>query len=199
MSAQPNQREFSSDVGRTKLNDVLDLIDENLLKPDRLRYEVRPEDCVLVLHVHLLPSMVPFFERLIQLGFQPSSIVVVGKGYSAVPWVRQGIAEKGCTVISSDNRSFSPGFYDQHAKRNLKEAVNKALLKCRSTHVRRCILVDDGGFLTSTWCAYAGAAHKFDLISIQQTESGLYWRRNYASACRVNVARSTAKVFLSRS
>jgi hypothetical protein len=170
---------------------LLEKVDCALLEREGFRQTVGPSECLLLFHIHLLSSSIPFFCRLIKLGFCPSNIVVVPKLYSTIPSAHQQLKALGCVVIDCDWGPFRPGSYDQFAEKTLGRAVSAAL-DARSQQIRRCILVDCGGMLTDAWCRRAGDIQALDVVAVQQTASGFYPHRTDI-VHRINVATCAAK------
>ena len=172
------------------------LADVNLasLSADGYTPYVRPEDCVLLMHIHVLNSSVPLIKQLLKNGFRPESIVIVPKVYSTIPAAASRIAQLGCGIVRTARDMFTPGQYDFYAVKGLNDGVRYARAACFKTKARRCIVVDDGGLLTERWSAAKETSDPFDAISVQQTSSGLYGNRQSALR-RINVAGSAAKRF----
>ncbi len=170
---------------------LLQKVDLSLLDREGFRPQLHPSECLVLLHIHALPSNVWLLERLIRLGFRPQSIIVVPKKYSTIPPVQQQIRELGCVFIDTDLRLFRPGSYDQYAERTLQQAVLRAQGSCHD-NIRRCILVDCGGMLTDNWSRLNKRTPP-DTISVQQTTSGLNPARLRSAVHRISVATSAAK------
>lgn len=180
---------------RRCLQEILDLVDFPLLSQDGFSLVCPPEKCLLLLHIHVLPSTVAFFERLIDLGFDANSIVIIPKAYSTIDSVQRTLRKDlGCTVVSTKNIRFKPGEYSLAAMAGLRKGVQAGIRRCKAGPIRRCVLVDDGGLLTDVWCREDYKQPDLAVVSVQQTESGMYWRRLSSPATRICVARSPAKV-----
>jgi hypothetical protein len=186
------QPEASFDFYR--LQNFLHKVSIRLLEDDNYVQAVDPSRCLLLLHIHVLPSMVVFFKRLLELKFLNTNILIIPKRYSTIAGAEKQIESLGCDIIRSPNEDFDPGWYDQYAEKVLERAVFKAKRKCEAG-IDRCILVDDGGLLTDMWWRNKLNRPNLDAISIQQTASGLFSNRLHSEVRRINVARSAAKRF----
>jgi hypothetical protein len=176
------------------LSKMLDLVSPALLEDDGYRQLVDPSDCVLVAHIHILPSTVALMGQFIKLGFSPKSIVLVPKSYSTIQVALTRIQAMGCQVVPTTDVHII-GHYDTTAQAPLRRACMEAYTISDVKRAQRCILIDDGGLLTDAWWAQFGPARKPTVVSVQQTSSGLYFDRLSASVQRVNVGQSAAKRF----
>ena len=141
------------------------------------------------------PPLSALFERLVELGFKPRSIVIAPKIYSTISGARAKLRKLGCQIVEPKDLRFMPGCYDKYAVNSLGLAVEKTLELASSRNAKRCILVDDGGILTGIWARHSSQFPSLDAVSVQQTASGLYRYRLNTPAYRINVASSAAKTY----
>lgn len=163
--------------------------------------ETARDGIFLLFHVHCLPSLLPMLQRLIAVGIPARNMVLVPKPYSTIPAALASIAQLG-VHITGDSVPLRPGQYDQCIAAALQCGVDSTLELIASAlpigAAPRLVLVDDGGMLSDAWCrtmARLPRAPRVEVVSVQQTSSGLYPSRLRASAGlnKVNVARSAAK------
>jgi len=163
--------------------------------------ETARDGIFLLFHVHCLPSLLPMLQRLIAVGIPARNMVLVPKPYSTIPAALASISQLGLHV-TGDNVPLRPGQYDQCIAAALQCGVDSTLALIGAAlpigAVPRLVLVDDGGMLSDMWCrtlARLPRAPRVDVVSVQQTSSGLYPSRLRTSASlnKVNVARSAAK------
>jgi hypothetical protein len=176
------------------LRQMLDFVSPPLLEDDGYRQIVDPSDCVLVAHIHILPSTVALIGQFIALGFSPKSIVLVPKSYSTIQGALTRIQAMGCHVVPTTDAHII-GHYDTTVQAPLRRACLEAHTISDARRAQRCILIDDGGLLTDAWWAQFGPARKPTVVSVQQTASGLYFDRLTSSVQKVNVGQSAAKRF----
>ena len=105
------------------LVDILQHVTPNTLEREGYRRHISACKCLVIAHVHLLPSVVSLFKRLIQLGFRPDGIIVVPKPYSTIKTVRGALRYLGCSVIEDTSGEFAPGRYDEAAQPMLAESL----------------------------------------------------------------------------
>lgn len=158
---------------------------------------VAPQDALVLMYVHVLPSLELLISRLIELGFDRRQIFVAGKGYSTVPKARHDIERLGVEVLTERSEDFTPGFYDHVTVTHLDRACDRVGRYAVGLGVSRVILVDDGGLLSEAWHRAVGDGGPH-VISVQQTASGMNGRhRRFAASpyVKVDVARSAAKSY----
>jgi hypothetical protein len=156
-----------------------------------------PAKCVLVMHVHVLPSLMLLIDRLIGLGFREEAIIVVGKSYSTIPAAAADLAERGVVFIAGRADEFSPGYFDHANRTILARACHQAAGLASELNSERAILVDDGGLLSEVWYSEVGR-YRLHVVSVQQTASGLFSEsRPFAQSpfVKIDVARSAAKSY----
>ena len=174
---------------------LLDKVDFELLAEEGYYCKLPPDQCFLVLHIHVLSSSLVFIDRLVALGFRRSSIFIIPKTYSTIEKVSNQLRDRGCHVWSLSQRAMRPGLYDEATYDLLRTAISEAALLCKKCAAKRCVLVDDGGFLSQGWLATnQNIASDCDVITIAQTTSGLY-RYRKACAYQINVAASAGKKY----
>ena len=173
--------------------EVLNLVQPDLLLKEGYKRHVAAADCAIVAHIHILPSTISLLSKLVEMGFRPSSIVLVPKPYSTIPSALKEAEEMGCKIIRFSNRRPIPGKYDSHSSRLLESACSFAFSLTEDKDILRFILVDDGGFLTSIWHQHQSPKTQYDVISVQQTASGFYPYRLWPKVRRIDVARCAAK------
>lgn len=147
------------------------------------------------MHVHIMPSLVLLVERLIELGFQPVAIHIVGKVYSTVPSTLLKLRQLGVMVHREAVGDMRIGAYDSAIDPVLKRVCIESSEFAARLDVARVILVDDGGLLSEAWHKVGLA--DCDVVSVQQTASGLFGRRRPSASpyIKVDVARSAAKAY----
>ena len=133
------------------LVDILAHVTPDILEREGCRRLIPACKCLVIAHVHVLPSVVPLFKRLIQLGFRPDGIIVVPKPYSTIKTVRASLRDLGCDVIEDTSGGFAPGRYDEAAQGMLARACRRGLSRFEGGQFQRCVLIDDGGLLTEEW------------------------------------------------
>lgn len=138
-------------------------------------------DIYLVCCQHILEPQLKMFELLVDFGFEPSKIVLLGKIYSTNNDVVREIEDIGINVIQP---KFSGVSFDLEHKNNceslLKEIPEDA----------KVILLDDGAELIKTF-----QERKNVLFAVEQTSSGFRkLEGNQLSFPVVNVARSSTKL-----
>jgi hypothetical protein len=171
---------------------LLNRVDFELLKEEGYTPYVTPEQCVIVAHLHVLPSTVALFAQLKQLGFSMSSMVVVPKPYSTIAAAEDALKAMGVRILGSVLPEYRPRWYDGYMQTALREACAYTRDLARRRRAKRVVLVDDGGLLTDEWWRQ-NRRNEVDCISVQQTASGFFPHRMESKITKVDVARSTAK------
>lgn len=176
------------------LETILELIEPGLLSNEGYYHYCEPQDCVVVLHIHVLTSTTSLIRRMISLGFRSEAIILIPKPYSTIQSASSALSELGrIKIIHPLEKRFKLGRYDDLLVDLLEYAAIKAQALCRTRRAKRCILVDDGGFLSQVWNRVSEfQSNNCDAISIPQTASGLY-RRRRTCVRQINVATSAAK------
>ena len=199
---------------KSLLVDILEHVTPEILEREGYRRRVSASECLVIAHVHVLPSVVPLFKQLSQFGFRSDAIIIVPKSYSTIRDAQRDLRNLGCEVIDDKCGDFDPGRYDQAAQRMLRKACQRALTRFEEGPYRRCVLIDDGGLLTLEWSLQSRG--RYQSISVQQTASGFARplthliadqpdgaearasessRARYVPIRRIDVARSAAKRF----
>src|SRR5262249_34256412 len=138
----------------------------DFLQEENLPLQVEPEKCLVIAHVHLLPSVIPLFFRLQSLGFLPWNIIIIPKPYSTITYVSSALKQHKFDIREPEELNFKPGQYDTLSRRALAAACEYAAMRCQEQNVRRCILVDDGGMLTDAWWRKRTHLEGVDVISV---------------------------------
>lgn len=132
---------------------------------------------------HLLPSILPLFEALFDLGLAPSRTFLVAKQYSTREAVYRALEQRGVRIAIAQN--ISPGRFEEElltASRNLWQLAQSDLVQ------GGCILLDHGGFLRATAPLKIG----IPLVAIEHTTKGTFVAPSRYFPC-IDMARSTLK------
>jgi hypothetical protein len=182
---------------RDQLWDVLLEVDFRALEKDGYEPQVRGEDVVILAHLHCLPSIIRLFDMLLtqDLSIPARQIMLIPKPYSTIPSAVEEVRKLGISVVRTPDR-FEPGHYDEAVSSHLKEGCRKASNVCfdiaKGGRKPRLILVDDGGMLTETWWKLFRST-ELEVISVQQTASGVRREPEPSKLAKIDVARSAAK------
>jgi hypothetical protein len=172
--------------------DILHEVDFGALEEDGYEPQVRRDDVVILAHLHCVSSIARLFHMLLSHARQ---IILIPKPYSTIPSVAEDLVKLGVTVIRTPTH-FVPGHYDEAASMHLKEGCKKAVHSCfditKKDRKARLILVDDGGMLTETWWRHFRSA-EIDVVSVQQTASGVRREPDSSKLAKIDIARSAAK------
>ena len=126
----------------------------------------------LVALQHLLPSLVPLFQRLIDAGISPSNIWVLGKPYSTVPGVAASLASANCYVHLPKEGHFSRGEYAEGFHR-LANEFWKTVARGIPKSVRKVVVLDEGGWLTRVLPQW-NIASSYEIVAIEHTMYGVF-------------------------
>ena len=148
-----------------------------------LRREQPFRDLHAVICQHLLPSVVPLFELLFELGLAPTRTTILGKCYSADPHVVTWARSYGCTVDVAP--AIHPGTYDDSLRQYALATWQK--LPERSDHIK-LIGVDHGGYLRTTYPRQV----PWRCVFVEHTSRGTHKEESNRDLC-VDMARSTPK------
>jgi hypothetical protein len=203
----------------TVLREILSGVDKALFAEDGFDPDTSGEQIVILAQLHCLPSTVELFGRLLKqdVDIRPDRVVIVPKPYSSIDSALREIREWGFLVVDKDIQ-IQPGRYDRAVQRSITSGCIEAFRICqtliRSNRRARLIILDDGGILTETWWRLAdlrvrGAFAKYHLdaevldklnvVSIQQTTSGILRKPHPAQLTKIDISRSAAKkIFESR-
>lgn len=143
---------------------------------------------IVVAHQHLLPSIVPFLEKVASHLESPSQLYLLGKPYSTVPEVEQQLGKLGMRVVPTNNYAGVPGEYRSGINdllARLWEDVNRSMADTASEEL---ILIDEGGWLISSIPDHLKV---FVVSCIEQTSSGI--RNHPTDVPMISVAESAAK------
>lgn len=142
-------------------------------------YEV--DDVYLVCCQHLLEPQLKMFELLIDFGFYPQKIVVLGKIYSSNTGITTELASKGIKVLQPPFSGIS--FDDEHSK-NCKMVFDSI------PNDAKVVILDDGAEMIKTFSNSRNV-----LFAVEQTSSGFRKLENTSTPFPViNVARSVTKL-----
>jgi hypothetical protein len=169
---------------------LVDAIASNTVYEQAVR-AYAPEDVAVLANIHCLPSTVSLIRALIQFGVPAQAIVVIPKPYSTVSSAEAQVQEFGVHVVRGTLPG-PPGFYDRDVHRMLDSGCQYMASILTKSRARRLILLDDGGLLSANWHRDCSSVIG-DVISIQQTASGMA-RWPYESPMpKLDVARCAAK------
>jgi hypothetical protein len=177
--------------------DVLHEVDFGLLEEDGYELQVRRDDVVILAHLHCVSSIAKLFHILLKhdVPIPARQVILIPKPYSTIPSVADELGKLGVTIIRTPTH-FVPGHYDEAASMHLKEGCKKAVHACfditKKDKRARLILVDDGGMLTETWWRHFRSP-EIDVVSVQQTASGVRREPDPSKLAKIDIARSAAK------
>lgn len=183
-----------------ELIETLHQVDLESFERANLYLRVRPEHVLILAHIHCVPSMVYLFQSLLkEHGVRAHNVFILPKRYSAIKRAIENMSELGLNVIHHIV-SLEPGQYDQSASSGLAEICRLGELAaaklCHDSAKPRIILLDDGGLLTERWVRRADMASNrpaLEVISVQQTASGVYRPPMSPRLPKINVAYSAGK------
>ena len=154
------------------------------------------DSSIIFIYAHCLPSFVDLISYLIhEIGFLPRNIFILPKIYSKIPEAEKALSNLGVCVIDSEF-DFIIGEYDDAASKKIRKSCKTVKQFCDNiSRSKKCrlILVDDGGLLTKYWHKDFGEDNTFEVVSIQQTTSGINEEPRVSKIPKINVARSAAK------
>jgi hypothetical protein len=128
------------------------------------------ENVALIALQHLLPSIEPLFGRLVQAGFAPRNIFILGKPYSTVPEIAAKLISMGCYVHLPGEGFFAEEDYAARFRR----LTQKFLLTVDSKldeSITKIVVLDEGGWLRSDLPYSSLTGHR--VIAIEHTMQGL--------------------------
>ncbi len=139
-------------------------------------------DYYLVCCQHLLEPQLKMFEYLVDFGFNPNKIIVLGKIYSTNTSILKELKDKGIKVFQPE---FSGKAFDIEHKNNCNMILDLV------PKDKKIVILDDGAELIMTF-----ADNKRDvLFAVEQTSSGFRKIENKKMNFPVvNVARSETKL-----
>jgi S-adenosylhomocysteine hydrolase len=149
-------------------------------------------DTGLVCCQHLLETTGALFERLIQLGFSPNSIFVMGKVYSTNAGVARRLKRLGCHVMPGSPAP-RPGAHQMALESDAETLWRDAIAAFRKDGVKRVVVLDDGGVMHFNMPS--SVAHEFAVVGIEQTTFGMAHNTQIGmgGVPVINVASSAAK------
>lgn len=140
---------------------------------------------------HLVETTGSLFETLIDMGFLPGHIYLIGKIYSTNKEVALHLKEKGIHVF----RNTVPGKWG-HAREVQKKDISRMWAMAVKVFQPEDIIIalDDGGLAIRQ--SPIGLTEKYACYGIEQTTSGLRWQPSRPNVPIVQVATSAAKTRL---
>jgi hypothetical protein len=182
------------------LIETLYQIDLQCFQSESFDLRVHPDRVIILAHIHCLPSTRYIFQFLInEYGVKSSNILLMPKSYSTVPSALEQIARFGIGIVRNGGE-VKPGHYDQSALAGLIEICRRgteiAEKMARRGTRPRIVLLDDGGLLTERWInRHDGSLSNrdVDVVSVQQTASGVFRKPMTATIPKINIAYSAAK------
>ncbi len=186
-----------------ELIEVLRHVDFELLDQDSLYPTVHADNVVILGHLHCLPSTVELFRMIMQsdIAIDNSRIIIAPKPYSSISSAVRDLRTLGVHLIDEEIE-FLPGQYDKMINPVIQSACEYAMLTCNKIKAKhgkpRLIIIDDGGMMTDVWWRKY-PKNGIEVISIQQTASGMWRQSQCLPRPHIDVARSAAKkIFESR-
>ncbi|MFI5260176.1 MAG: hypothetical protein ACHQU0_00020 [Candidatus Paceibacteria bacterium] len=156
-----------------------------LLKKISEYYRTIPHDVgdvYLACCQHMLEPQLHMFEELIDFGFNPAKIFVLGKIYSTNTEVFSKLSSLGIHAVQPD---FLEGSFDEEHKNNCRRLIEMI------PDSAECIVLDDGAELIKNFVDI----NKRVLFAVEQTSSGFRKLENQEIPFPIlNVARSATKL-----
>lgn len=149
----------------------------------RLRARQPLRDIHLILGQHLLPSVLPLVDLLIEIGLEPQRLIVVGKCYSAHPQVIEALRGYGIELHVPARKA--PGRYDEALTWEARQIWRAASHWATGSGI---IAVDHGGFLRN---ALDRRLH-LPCVAIEHTSRGTSADVNSPVVC-IDMARCATK------
>ena len=145
-------------------------------------FSYKVSDQILVCCQHLLEPQLKMFEKLIEFGFRPENIYVIGKVYSTNKTISEELQNKGVHVLQTN---FSGEAFDVEHLKNCEELISKL------PNSAECVVLDDGAQLIKVFIKH----QKKVRFAVEQTSSGFRKLENLNIPFPViNVARSETKL-----
>jgi S-adenosylhomocysteine hydrolase len=139
------------------------------------------DDVYLVCCQHLLEPQLKMFELLIDFGFNPEKIIVLGKIYSSNTGIITGLQDRGIKVLQP---TFSGISFDEEHSKNCKMIFDSI------PNDTQVVILDDGAEMIKTF----SNSHNV-LFAVEQTSSGFRKLENtHIPFPVINVARSVTKL-----
>lgn len=176
--------------------DVLSQIDIDLLLNTGYEMQVGVENVVILAHTHCMTSTYYLIRALVEsVGVPARNIALLPKPYSTIPRTVRRLKSLGITVMAPNPAIGSD--YDKSMTPYVREVCSWGHTQVTKLSQRRkkprVLLIDDGGILTRQWLKDAKRRSTFDVVSIQQTRSGVAVLGETPPIPVINVAQSAAK------
>ena len=154
------------------------------------------EKVVVLAHTHCLTSIYYLMRALVEnVGIPAENIAFLPKPYSTIPGTAQKLKTLGVTIMAA-NPQIGPD-YDKSMTAHVRDICSWGhALATKLSHRRkkpRVLMVDDGGMLTRQWLKDGKQRRSFDVVSIQQTRSGVTVLGETPPIPVINVAQCAAK------
>lgn len=177
-------------------SEVLNQIDFDLLVDDGFHRLSHLDNTIVFAYLHALPSVISLLENVIKTGINPSNIYIHPKSYSLIDTTCSSLESMGIHIIGK-SFDFLPGDYDGPAVDAVRKSCDLVEQVCAKALARgkkvRLILADDGGVLTEWWHRKFSHIRDLEVVSVQQTASGIGRNPAVSKIPKVNVAHSAAK------
>jgi S-adenosylhomocysteine hydrolase len=136
---------------------------------------------------HLLQTTGSLLESFVRLGCEPGNIHVLGKFYSTNKTVEHKL--KDSFDVIDWRGDIPPGHYSTSIRKNIARLWSRVEARSRRTD-QALIVLDDGGRCRQFFPSALSDRHP---IAVEQTTSGLKWRRGGRWMSTIEVAGSAAK------
>jgi len=159
--------------------------------------QVKPFDDVMIVGCqHLLPTVGSLMEALIALGFRADNIFLLGKCYSTVPHVADGLRQTGVHVWDGTAPAF-PGGYTYINQKDVQETWERAFSHAYAKGLNKFVILDEGGkfFRYLKESMIKDINRRYLISGVEQTTNGtIKFANPWACPCQiVDVARSDVK------
>jgi len=128
-------------------------------------------DVALISLQHLLPSIVPLFERFIAAGIDAQRLFVLGKPYSTVPAVAEALLRRGCHVHLPGDAAFPAGEYAKYFGGLIRHYWH-GIAANLPAGVRKLVVLDEGGWLCRA--IPESLVDSFEVVAIEHTMQGAF-------------------------
>ncbi|HWQ59989.1 MAG TPA: NAD(P)-dependent oxidoreductase [Candidatus Fimivivens sp.] len=130
--------------------------------------KVRPRDCAIIAHTHLLPNNLPLFRHLSSL-VDFGRIYVMDKPYSTVRSALNDLVLAGFEVIPVRMEADLP--YEFAVSKSLDVLWNKVIDDQKRRQYRKILIIDDGGDVWQSvpWDDLSGVS----IAAVEQTQRGI--------------------------
>ncbi len=126
---------------------------------------------VLVSLQHLLPSIVPLFNRLVSAGIDPTRIFIMGKPYSTIPSVVSNLGELGCYVHLPNEKSLGVGSFAERF-RSYVQGFWRVVRNHLPATVKRLVVLDEGGWLSRE--IPSDLVEQYSVVAVEHTMYGVF-------------------------